>query len=156
MIEDDFDDDDDIDIFMVLGVNQPNIIEQPSLSDPLEAFMEGDTEQEESIEDLLRILAQKEIASDTQLLQAIQRHEMELDVNSVLIKRDRDAYHLLLELSDSHGEKIRPFATVLQKDDTFVGLTSPKNLPEKWNEFFTQLLKVLQSVMKKQFNTPSI
>jgi hypothetical protein len=156
MITVDSDNDDDFDIFMELGVGQPNIVEQSTYADPLDAFMDDEIEQEDSVEDLLRILAQEEIASDSELLQTVQDYQMELDVNSVLIKRDRDAYHLLLELTDSRGEKIRPFATVLQKEDSFIGLTSPKNLPEQWKELFTQLLKVLQSIMKKQFNTPSI
>ena len=150
MIDEGLTEDDDFDIFEVLGVSQTQSTEAISYHDPLAAFMDDEVD-EESIEDLLRILAQEEIQTDQHLQNIVQHHELHIDLASINVKRDRDAYHLLLELTDDEGMKIRPFATVVHRNDEIIGLESPKNLPEQWKDFFKQLLFVLQNIMVKQF-----
>jgi len=155
MIEEGITEDDDFDVFEVLGVSQAQSVDLNSLQDPLAAFMDDEVT-EESVEDLLRILAQEEIRSDQQFQNIVQHHDLHIDLESINVKKDRDAYHLLLELTDGEGMKIRPFATVVRRDDEIIGLKSPKNLPEQWSDFFKQLLFVLQNIMVKQFKPSSI
>ena len=154
-MEETLSDDDDFDIFEALGVSKTQSAEMNSYHDPLAAFMD-DEDNEESVEDLLRILAQEEIQTDQNFQNIIQNHELRIDLESIHVKKDRDAYHLLLELTDGEGMKIRPFATVVHRDDEIIGLKSPKNLPEQWKDFFKQLLFVLQNIMIKQFKPTPI
>ena len=155
MIDENLTEDDDFDIFEALGVSQTQSTETNSHHDPLAAFMDDENE-EESVEDLLRILAQEEIQTDQHFQSIVQHHELHIDLTSINVKKDRDAYHLLLELTDGEGMKIRPFATVVHRNDEIIGLKSPKNLPEQWKDFFKQLLFVLQNIMIKQFKPSPI
>ena len=155
MMEDGLTEDDDFDIFEALGVSKTKSTETKSHHDPLAAFMDDETD-DESVEDLLRILAQEEIQTDQHFQNIVQNHELRIDVESIDVRKDRDAYHLLLELTDGEGMKIRPFATVVHRNDEIIGLKSPKNLPEQWKDFFKQLLYVLQNIMIKQFKPSPI
>ncbi len=154
-MEETLSDDDDFDIFEALGVSKTQSAETKSYHDPLADFMDDEVN-EESVEDLLRILAQEEIQTDQDFQNIIQNHELRIDLESIHVKKDRDAYHLLLELTDGEGMKIRPFATVVHRDDEIICLKSPKNLPEQWKDFFKQLLFVLQNIMIKQFKPTPI
>ena len=146
---------DDIDIYAELGVMETkHSHSQHQYTDPLDAFIEDEPESID-VEDLLLTLAQEELKSSKNLTNSLPSSTMIVDYETLQIQKDRDAYHLLLELRSDSGEVIRPFATVIHRDNEIIALSSPKRLPDHWKRFFSQLLEIFQSIMKKQF-APSI
>ena len=106
-------DDEEIDIYAALGLNTPveNTDEAPvvhNLYDPLAAFMDDDEEEEipagtfieptssmskETVESLLATLA-RDLLDHERLSASLSGGR--IDINSLKIERDRDAYHLSL------------------------------------------------------------
>jgi hypothetical protein len=153
--------DDDMDIYDALGLNTPTGPAPTSapLYDPLAAFMDDD---EESIEE--GVFVQTSAVSDEHvesLLATLARdlldHERlsaslsggRVDMESLRIERDRDAYHLSL-IVDMGGEQIKPFATVLAVKDTWQPMTAPKSLHAQWKPVYDSLCQALTEALTRQ------
>ena len=72
-----------------------------------------------------------------------------VDMDSLRIERDRDAYHLSL-IVDMGGEQIKPFATVLAIKDTWQPMTAPKSLHAQWKPVYDSLCRALTEAMTRQ------
>ena len=166
-------DDEEIDIYAALGLNTPieNTDEAPlahDLYDPLAAFMDDDEEEEipagtfiepnssmsdEAVESLLAILA-RDLLDHERLSASLSGGR--IDINSLKIERDRDAYHLSLIVDMGGGHHIKPFATVLAVEDTWKPLDAPKGLSKHWQPLYEALCKALTQALKQQGAPSSI
>ena len=153
--------DDDMDIYDALGLNTPTgptAVAAP-LYDPLAAFMEDDEEtieegvyvqtnpvSHEAVESLLTTLA-RDLLDHERLSASLSGGRVDMD--SLRIERDRDAYHLSL-IVDMGGEQIKPFATVLAVEDTWQPMTAPKSLHAKWKPVYDSLCQALTEALSRQ------
>ena len=165
-------DDEEIDIYAALGLNTPieNIDEAPvahNLYDPLAAFMDDDDEEEipagtfieptssvskETVESLLATLA-RDLLDHERLSASLSGGR--IDINSLKIERDRDAYHLSL-IVDMGGNPIKPFATVLAVEDTWQPMAAPQGLHARWKPVYDSLCKALTEALSHQGRPSSL
>jgi len=166
-------DDEEIDIYAALGLNTP--IESSDdapltndLYDPLAAFMDDDEEEEEipagifvestpsmsteAVESLLATLA-RGLLDHERLSASLSGGQ--IDINSLKIERDRDAYHLSL-IVDMGGNPIKPFATVLAVEDTWQPMAAPQGLHARWKPVYDSLCKALTEALSKQGRPSSL
>jgi len=165
-------DDEEIDIYAALGLNTPieNNDDTPlthDLYDPLAAFMDDDEEEEipadifvestpsvsrEAVESLLATLA-RGLLDHERLSASLAGGQ--IDINSLKIERDRDAYHLSL-IVDMGGNPIKPFATVLAVEDTWQPMAAPQGLHARWKPVYDSLCKALTEALSKQGRPSSL
>ena len=166
------DDDDDIDIYAALGLNTPietdgNAPMPLDTYDPLAAFMDDDDEDEqpmmvqettaavisqETVEHLLATLARGLL--DEERLQASLGNG-HVDLNSLKVERDREAYHLSL-IIDMGGHQIKPFATVVAVEDQWKPMQAPKGLHAGWKPLYDSLCQALASALNQQGRPSSL
>ena len=165
-------DDEEIDIYAALGLNTPieNNDDVPlahDLYDPLAAFMDDDDEEDipadifvestpsmsnEAVESLLATLA-RGLLDHERLSASLSGGQ--IDINSLKIERDRDAYHLSL-IVDMGGNPIKPFATVLAVEDTWQPMAAPQGLHARWKPVYDSLCKALTEALSKQGRPSSL
>tara|TARA_B100001027_G_scaffold216430_1_gene192762 strand:- start:10 stop:522 length:513 start_codon:yes stop_codon:yes gene_type:complete len=153
--------DDDMDIYDALGLNTPTGKAAASVPvyDPLAAFMDDDDEpieagvfvqtspvSDENVEVLLATLA-RDLLDHERLSASLSGGRVDMD--SLRIERDRDAYHLSL-IVDMGGEQIKPFATVLAIEDTWQPMTAPKSLHAAWKPVYDSLCRALTEALTRQ------
>ncbi len=161
-------DHDDIDIYDALGLNTPVSNDQASVEnayDPLAAFMDDDeddmeleqpvfgvapTVSTETVEALLATLA-RDLLDHERLSASLSGGNV--DVASLKVERDRDAYHLSL-IIDMGGEQIKPFATVLAVEDAWKPMAAPRGLHARWKPVYDSLCKALTDALS-QHGRPS-
>ena len=163
-------DHDDIDIYDALGLNTPVSNDQAPVEnayDPLAAFM-GDDEDEmemeqpvfapaptvstETIEALLATLA-RDLLDHERLSASLSGGRV--DMTSLKVERDRDAYHLSL-IVDMGGEQIKPFATVLAVEDAWKPMAAPRGLHARWKPVYDSLCKALTDALSQQGRPSSL
>ena len=158
-------DDEDIDIYEALGLNTPVSTEQPAVEayDPLAAFMEDDEEpvmdsvvgatvSVENAESLLATLA-RDLLDHERLAASLSGGRVDMD--SLRVERDREAYHLSL-IIDMGGEHIKPFATVLAVEDAWKPMAAPKGLHVRWKPVYDSLCKALTDALSQQGSPSSL
>ena len=160
-------DEEDIDIYDALGLNTPVSTEQPAAQayDPLAAFMDDDEDEEmpdmfeppaavssETIESLLATLA-RDLLDHERLTASTSGGRV--DMNSLKVQRDRDAYHLSL-IIDMGGEQIKPFATVLAVEDAWKPMAAPRGLHARWKPVYDSLCKALTDALSQQGRPSSL
>ncbi len=165
-------DDEEIDIYAALGLNTP--VENPVDTapthdpyDPLAAFMDDDEEDElpdgffgepspvintETIETLLATLA-RDLLDHERLSASLAGGR--IDIESLKIERDRDAYHLSL-IVDMGGSPIKPFATVRAVKDTWQPMAAPQGLHARWKPVYDSLCKALTEALSHQGRPSSL
>ena len=167
------DDDNDIDIYAALGLNAPVKHEGGDTGlidhhDPLAAFMDDDddveipsmvvaetpatTVSQETVEHLLATLARDLL--DEERLQA-SLGDAHVDLNSLKVERDREAYHLSL-IVDMGGLHIKPFATVMAVDDRWKPMQAPKGLHARWKPLYDSLCQALANALNQQGRPSSL
>lgn len=171
-------DEEEMDIYAALGLNTPV---EPSVSantpqsgfhidptDPLAAFMDDDDDDgaEEPlmfgqtspanvpVEELLAVLV-KDTLNDGAIQQTLPSDSIRVDLDSTLVKKDRDAYHLSL-IIDMGGEQIKPFATVRASGDTWAPMQPPKGLHQGWLPLYHSLAKALTNALMQQGRPSSL
>ena len=160
----------DIDIYDALGLNTPVSTDQPTTQayDPLAAFMDDDDEEEgetvhdmfsttpvvssETIEALLATLA-RDLLDHERLAASLSGGRV--DMTSLKVQRDRDAYHLSL-IIDMGGEQIKPFATVLAVEDAWKPMAAPRGLHARWKPVYDSLCKALTDALSQQGRPSSL
>jgi hypothetical protein len=134
--------------------------------DPLAAFMEDDEEDEhaqdmlaphhvvstEAVESLLATLA-RDLLDHERLSASLLGGRV--DMTSLKVQRDRDAYHLSL-IVDMGGEQIKPFATVLAVEDAWKPMAAPRNLHARWKPVYDSLCKALTDALSQQGRPSSL
>ena len=163
-------DHEDIDIYDALGLNTPVSTEQTSVEatyDPLAAFMDDDdddmeleqpvfapapTVSTETIEALLATLA-RDLLDHERLSASLSGGRV--DMTSLKVERDRDAYHLSL-IVDMGGEQIKPFATVLAVEDAWKPMAAPRGLHARWKPVYDSLCKALTDALSQQGRPSSL
>ena len=161
-------DHDDIDIYDALGLNTPVSNEQTSVEnayDPLAAFMDDDDDGigtaclrsctdrfTETIEALLATLA-RDLLDHERLSASLSGGRV--DMTSLKVERDRDAYHLSL-IVDMGGEQIKPFATVLAVEDAWKPMAAPRGLHARWKPVYDSLCKALTDALSQQGRPSSL
>ena len=127
--------------------------------DPLAAFMDDDDEpieegvfvqtspvSDEHVELLIATLA-RDLLDHERLSASLSGGRVDMD--SLRIERDRDAYHLSL-IVDMGGKQIKPFATVLAIKDTWQPMTAPKSLHAQWKPVYDSLCRALTEALTRQ------
>ena len=127
--------------------------------DPLAAFMDDDDEPieegvfvqtspvyDEHVELLIATLA-RDLLDHERLSASLSGGRVDMD--SLRIERDRDAYHLSL-IVDMGGKQIKPFATVLAIKDTWQPMTAPKSLHAQWKPVYDSLCRALTEALTRQ------
>lgn len=160
----------DIDIYDALGLNTPVSTDQALTQayDPLAAFMDDDDEEEEetvhdmfapspvvsseTIEALLATLA-RDLLDHERLAASVSGGRV--DMTSLKVQRDRDAYHLSL-IIDMGGEQIKPFATVLAVEDAWKPMAAPRGLHARWKPVYDSLCKALTDALSQQGRPSSL
>ena len=160
----------DIDIYDALGLNTPVSTDQAPTQayDPLAAFMDDDDEEEEAtvhdmfapthvvsgetIEALLATLA-RDLLNHERLAASVSGGRV--DMSSLKVQRDRDAYHLSL-IIDMGGEQIKPFATVLAVEDAWKPMAAPRGLHARWKPVYDSLCKALTDALFQQGRPSSL
>ena len=162
-------DDEEIDIYAALGLNTPVSDAQETVQayDPLAAFMDDDEEEDEYVQDLFptsSVISNETVES---LLATLARdlldHERlsasllggRVDMTSLKVQRDRDAYHLSL-IVDMGGEQIKPFATVLAVEDAWKPMAAPRGLHARWKPVYDSLCKALTDALSQQGRPSSL
>ena len=163
-------DHDDIDIYDALGLNTPVSNVQASVEnayDPLAAFMDDDEDEmemeqpvfapaptvsAETIEALLATLA-RDLLDHERLSASLSGGRV--DMASLKVERDRDAYHLSL-IVDMGGEQIKPFATVLAVEDAWKPMAAPRGLHARWKPVYDSLCKALTDALSQQGRPSSL
>ena len=153
--------DDDMDIYDALGLNTPTgpAAATAPMYDPLAAFMDDDDEpieegvfvqtspvSDEHVELLIATLA-RDLLDHERLSASLSGGRVDMD--SLRIERDRDAYHLSL-IVDMGGKQIKPFATVLAIKDTWQPMTAPKSLHAQWKPVYDSLCRALTEALTRQ------
>ena len=161
-------DEEEIDIYAALGLNTPVSADSPSthVHDPLAAFMDDDDTDEigqdmfapaptvstETVESLLATLA-RDLLDHERL--AASTAGGRVDMTSLKVQRDRDAYHLSL-IIDMGGEQIKPFATVLAVEDVWKPMAAPRGLHARWMPVYDSLCKALTAALSQQGRPSSL
>ena len=166
-------DEDEMDIYAALGLNSPVGKQEESSSlglasdlyDPLAAFMDDDEEDtsapaiahtnsfsNETVESLLETLASGLLDHERLSASVSGGH---IDMESLTVQRDRDAYHLSL-IIDMGGEAIKPFATVLAVKDTWQPMSAPKGMHARWKPVYEALCKALTEALSRQGRPSSL
>lgn len=162
-------DDEEIDIYAALGLNTPVSDAQETVQayDPLAAFMDDDEEEDEYVQDMFptsSVISNETVES---LLATLARdlldHERlsasllggQVDMTSLKVQRDRDAYHLSL-IVDMGGEQIKPFATVLAVEDAWKPMAAPRSLHARWKPVYDSLCKALTDALSQQGRPSSL
>ncbi len=162
-------DEEEIDIYAALGLDTPVSADSPStyVHDPLAAFMDDDDDTDEighdmfaptppvsteTVESLLATLA-RELLDHERL--AASTSGGRVDMTSLKVQRDRDAYHLSL-IIDMGGEQIKPFATVLAVEDVWKPMAAPRGLPARWKPVYDSLCKALTAALSQQGRPSSL
>ena len=162
-------DDEEIDIYAALGLNTPVSDAQETVQayDPLAAFMDDDEEEDEYVQDMFptsSVISNETVES---LLATLARdlldHERlsasllggRVDMTSLKVQRDRDAYHLSL-IVDMGGEQIKPFATVLAVEDAWKPMAAPRSLHARWKPVYDSLCKALTDALSQQGRPSSL
>ena len=169
------DDEGEMDIYAALGLNTPvgddaaNASPAPLLDayDPLAAFMDDEDDDlavagtmyepspaitEEAIESLLATLA-RDLLDHERLSASLSGGRIDMD--SLTIERDREAYHLSL-IVDMGGQAIKPFATVLAVEDAWQPMAAPKGLHARWKPVYEALCKALTEALSRQGRPSSL
>ena len=170
-------DDEELDIYAALGLNapvEPNTPTNTSQSgfhidptDPLAAFMDDDEDETEEplmfgqmsspsvpVEELLAVLV-KDTLNDGAIQDTLPSDSIRVDLDSTLVQKDRDAYHLSL-IIDMGGEQIKPFATVRASGDTWAPMQPPKGLHQGWLPLYHSLAKALTNALMQQGRPSSL
>ena len=160
-------DDEEIDIYAALGLNTPVSDNQETVQayDPLAAFMDDDEEEDvrdmfptsavisnETVESLLATLA-RDLLDHERLSASLLGGRV--DMTSLKVQRDRDAYHLSL-IVDMGGEQIKPFATVLAVEDAWKPMAAPRGLHARWKPVYDSLCKALTDALSQQGRPSSL
>ena len=165
-------DEEEIDIYAALGLNTPMENTAGAAAahdpyDPLAAFMDDDDEEDvpadffgkptptmstETIESLLATLA-RDLLDHERLSASLSGGR--IDIDSLKIERDRDAYHLSL-IVDMGGSAIKPFATVLAVKDTWQPMAAPQGLHARWKPVYDSLCKALTEALSHQGRPSSL
>ena len=160
-------DDEEIDIYAALGLNTPVSDNQETVQayDPLAAFMDDDEEEDvrdmfptsavisnEAVESLLATLA-RDLLDHERLSASLLGGRV--DMTSLKVQRDRDAYHLSL-IVDMGGEQIKPFATVLAVEDAWKPMAAPRGLHARWKPVYDSLCKALTDALSQQGRPSSL
>ena len=168
-------DDGEMDIYAALGLNTPVGPQEESASsgagiepyDPLAAFMDDDDEDDafpaeafaassvvstETVESLLETLA-RDLLDHERLSASVSGGR--IDMESLTVKRDRDAYHLSL-IIDMGGQAIKPFATVLAVEDAWKPMAAPRGLHARWTPVYEALCKALTEALSHQGRPSSL
>ena len=169
------DDDEEMDIYAALGLNTPVGPQETGTStnhtadayDPLAAFMDDDVEEDfspaetfgsfsvvstETVESLLETLA-RDLLDHERLSASVSGGR--IDMESLTVKRDRDAYHLSL-IIDMGGQAIKPFATVLAVEDAWKPMAAPRGLHARWTPVYEALCKALTEALSRQGRPSSL
>jgi len=169
------DDDEEMDIYAALGLNTPVGQQEEShtasiaadLYDPLAAFMDDDDEDDrlvsgtfapspvvssETVESLLETLA-RGLLDHERLSASLSGGR--IDMESLTVERDRDAYHLSL-IIDMGGQAIKPFATVLAVEDAWKPMSAPQGLHARWRPVYEALCKALTEALSHQGRPSSL
>lgn len=163
-------DDEEIDIYAALGLNTPVEESQPGVNtyDPLAAFMDEDDDEEDVVQGIF-VEANSPVSSERveSLIATLARDLLDeeilhsslaggrVDMSSVKVERDRDAYHLSL-IVDMGGHQIKPFATVLAVEGNWKPLAPPKGLHARWKPLYDSLCGALASALAQQGRPSSI
>lgn len=168
-------DDSEMDIYAALGLNTPVGPQEGSAShgpatepyDPLAAFMDDDDEDDsypadtfasssvvssETVESLLETLA-RDLLDHERLSASVSGGRIDMD--SLTVERDRDAYHLSL-IIDMGGQAIKPFATVLAVEDAWKPMAAPRGLHARWTPVYEALCKALTEALSRQGRPSSL
>ena len=161
-------DDEDIDIYEALGLNNPVQTEGSAapVYDPLAAFMDDDDDETvpagmfvetaplttETVESLLATLA-RDLLDHERISASLAGGRVNME--SVKVERDRDAYHLSL-IVDMGGKHIKPFATVVAVEDTWRPMSAPKSLHARWKPVYDSLCKALTEALARQGRPSSL
>ena len=168
-------DDGEMDIYAALGLNTPVGPQEGSAStgaftepyDPLAAFMDDDDEDDalpaeafatssvvstETVESLLETLA-RDLLDHERLSASVSGGRIDMD--SLTVERDRDAYHLSL-IIDMGGQAIKPFATVLAVEDAWKPMAAPRGLHARWTPVYEALCKALTEALSRQGRPSSL
>lgn len=162
-------DDEEIDIYAALGLNTPVSDAQETVQayDPLAAFMDDDEEEDEYVQDMYPTSSVISNGTVESLLATLARdlldHERlsasllggRVDMTSLKVQRDRDAYHLSL-IVDMGGEQIKPFATVLAVEDAWKPMAAPRSLHARWKPVYDSLCKALTDALSQQGRPSSL
>ena len=158
---------DDFDIYDALGLNTPPgpTTAPAPVHDPLAAFMDDDDDEfpqdhyaqagsvsHEEVESLIATLA-RGLLDHERLSESLSGGRV--DVESLRIERDRDAYHLSL-IVDMGGEQIKPFATVLAVEDDWRPMTAPKSLHARWKPLYDALCQTLVDALTRHGRPSSL
>ena len=168
-------DDGEMDIYAALGLNTPVGPQEGGAShglatvpyDPLAAFMDDDDEDDavppeafaaspvvstETVESLLETLA-RDLLDHERLSASVSGGRIDMD--SLTVERDRDAYHLSL-IIDMGGQAIKPFATVLAVEDAWKPMAAPRGLHARWTPVYEALCKALTEALSRQGRPSSL
>ena len=168
-------DDGEMDIYAALGLNTPVGPQEGTASsglatepyDPLAAFMDDDDEDDpypadtfaslsvvssETVESLLETLA-RDLLDHERLSASVSGGRIDMD--SLTVERDRDAYHLSL-IIDMGGQAIKPFATVLAVEDAWKPMAAPRGLHARWTPVYEALCKALTEALSRQGRPSSL
>lgn len=168
-------DDGEMDIYAALGLNTPVGPQEGTVSsglvaepyDPLAAFMDDDDEHDpypadtfasssvvspETVESLLETLA-RDLLDHERLSASVSGGRIDMD--SLTVERDRDAYHLSL-IIDMGGQAIKPFATVLAVEDAWKPMAAPRGLHARWTPVYEALCKALTEALSRQGRPSSL
>jgi len=152
-------DHDDVDMYALLGVNT-NVStrtgeDATTAHDPLAAFMDDDENEAETttpdsdaavdVETLLTTLVRDLL--DEERLDTV-APGARIANETVLVHRDRDAYHLSL-IVDMGGTPMRPFATVLSTDRGVLPLNAPTGLHRRWKPLYDTLQHALVQALRQ-------
>ena len=162
-------DDEEIDIYAALGLNTPVSDAQETVQayDPLAAFMDDDEEEDEYVQDMFptsSVISNETVESLLAILaRDLLDHERlsasllggRVDMTSLKVQRDRDAYHLSL-IVDMGGEQIKPFATVLAVEDAWKPMAAPRSLHARWKPVYDSLCKALTDALSQQGRPSSL
>ena len=164
-------DDEEIDIYAALGLNTPIEESQTAANiyDPLAAFMDDDDDDEEIVAHGMFVETATPVSSERveALIATLARDLLDeeilhssieggrVDLSSVKVERDRDAYHLSL-IVDMGGHQIKPFATVLAVENNWKPLAPPKGLHARWKPLYESLCRALASALAQQGRPSSI
>lgn len=168
-------DDGEMDIYAALGLNTPVGPQEGIASsglatepyDPLAAFMDDDDGDDsypadtfasfsvvssETVESLLETLA-RDLLDHERLSASVSGGRIDMD--SLTVERDRDAYHLSL-IIDMGGQAIKPFATVLAVEDAWKPMAAPRGLHTRWTPVYEALCKALTEALSRQGRPSSL
>ena len=119
---------------------------------PQDNFVQAGSVSHEEVESLIATLARGLL--DHERLNA-SLSGGRVDVESLRIERDRDAYHLSL-IVDMGGEQIKPFATVLAVENDWRPMTAPTSLHARWKPLYDALCQTLVDALTRHGRPSSL